>query len=143
MRHETSFDLNALAEACRRFRLAIERTDSNRLPVTFEAFPRGSCGDAALLLAKYLEEIGFGIFQYMLGSRAGWSHAWLQQGSVIVDITADQFGDVDEKVIVTTWSPWHIGFSGEVEHVADYQIYDENTRATLGGAYHLVRANVI
>jgi hypothetical protein len=96
-----------------------------------------------LLLAKYLEENGFGIFHYMLGCRAGCSHAWLQQGSLIVDITADQFGDVGEQVIVTTWSPWHIGFNGEVEHVADYKIYDENTRAMLGGAYHLVLANVI
>lgn len=37
---------------------------------------------------------------------ASW-HAWLQSGEWIVDITADQFIDVQESVIVTNKSEWH------------------------------------
>ncbi len=55
-------------------------------------------------------------------------------GDLIVDITADQVPDVAEPLIVASQSPWHVKFHGEVEHVADYEIYDERTRASLDDA---------
>lgn len=128
-------EIAALAGA---FRAALESADRSRLPVTLQAFPQGACGDAALLLAKFLEQHGHGGFDYMLGWRDGWSHAWLQRGQLVVDITADQFDEVGEPVIVCDGSPWHAAFDGEAEHVADFMIYDPNTRATLAGAYSLV-----
>jgi len=76
------------------FRHAIEACDRSALPITFENFPAGSCGDAALILGKYLEERGFGLFDYVLGERGGRSHAWLQRGHLVVDITGDQFDDM-------------------------------------------------
>lgn len=40
------------------------------------------------------------------GTKFG-SHAWLERGSWIVDITADQFPDVTESVIVTQDRDWY------------------------------------
>jgi hypothetical protein len=39
------------------------------------------------------------------------THAWLQNGSLIIGITADQFtSEIKEPVIVTTKSSWHKQF---------------------------------
>lgn len=76
------------------------RTPKTTLPITLQDFPHGSCGDATLLLGHYLTAQGHGEFRYYFGWRCGKSHAWLQAGSVIVDITGDQF-DVSDR------SSWH------------------------------------
>lgn len=123
---------------CERFRDAIERADKRHLPITRQDFPRGASGDATLLLAKYRERQGSGRFNYMLGSRNGHSHSWMQQGDLIVDITADQFPDVAEPVIVARQSSWHAKFRRATEHVADYEIYDERTRAILSAACQII-----
>lgn len=127
-----------IAELALAFRAALENADRTRLPITLQAFPNGACGDAALLLAKFLEEHGHGQFDYMLGRRGEGSHAWLQRDSFIVDITADQFDEVEEPVIVCDGSPWHSTFAGEAEHLADFTLYDLNTQAALERAYSLV-----
>ena len=138
----TSPDLQRLHIECERFRHALISADKRFLPITLRDFPFGACGDATLLLAKYLDQQGFGLFDYMLGNRGEHSHAWLQRGELIVDITADQFPDVVETIIVTTNSPWHLTFQGEPENVADYEIYDQRTRAVLGMAYTTILATV-
>lgn len=53
---------------------------------------------------------GFGRWEYVTGWRGRSSHAWLRQGNVIVDVTADQFPDMDQPVIVTTDDGWHRQF---------------------------------
>ncbi|MHB0704089.1 hypothetical protein ACX4MT_00015 [Roseomonas mucosa] len=121
-----------------RFRKAIETCRKAKLPITFQHFPRGSCGDAALLLAKYLEENKIGQFNYMLGRRDDHSHAWLQNNTVIVDITGDQFPDMKHSIFVSTSSRWHEEFNGEILHVADFELYDPHTRHYLKSAYHLI-----
>jgi hypothetical protein len=50
------------------FRRAIEVCDKKFLPCTFDKFPRGSCGDATCLLAKFLEQEGFSSQQYPNGT---------------------------------------------------------------------------
>lgn len=134
--------LNELKELASAFRAALEIADYSRLPITLQAFPHGACGDAALLLAKFLQEHGHGQFDYVLGRRGDGSHAWLQRGSLVVDITADQFNEVVEPVIVRDGSPWHSSLNGEVEHVADFMLYDPHTRTVLAGAYSLVCARL-
>ena len=131
-------DLISLQERATVFRSAIERCDRTRLPITFSHFPAGSCGDAALLLAKFLEESSFGQFDYVLGKRDEGSHAWLGRGDLVVDISADQFPDISRPVIVEYHSKWHMSFEREILHVADFEIYDERTRATLRIAYREV-----
>ena len=74
------------------------------------SFPRGACGDASRLLGIYLESLGLGKWTYVQGQAGGQrfaTHAWVEQDGLIVDITADQFDDVAEPVIVTRDRSWH------------------------------------
>ena len=87
-----SSNLNEIRQCTEKFRTALEQSDLSRWP-TLANFPRGSCGDASLLLEKYLRDGGFDDFHYVYGEicEAGqWhTHAWLQHDQLIVDITAD------------------------------------------------------
>lgn len=136
---ETKADLDKIRQLATEFRLAIEAcTEVRKLIYTLKDFPSGSCGDATLLLAKYLEENGCGKFSYYLGGRSKHSHAWLQRGNLIVDITADQFEDQTQSVIVTVDQGWHSHFDGKEEHVADMDIYDLHTKSMLRAGYSSV-----
>lgn len=135
--------VRALATA---FRGALERCDRSRLGITFSSFPRGSCGDAALLLGRFLKDHNAGPVVYILGERGegdSWrSHAWLHVGNIIVDITADQFDDMAERVIVTRSSHWHQTFDAEARGEGDYRIYDAATVGNLGRIYAVVLEQV-
>ncbi|RSC20992.1 hypothetical protein EFR00_00415 [Rhizobium sophoriradicis] len=122
----------------RRFRDAIEQAPADQLPVTMQNFPTGACGDATLLLGHYLKAQGLDAFDYVLGERDDHSHAWVQQGDIIIDITADQFAEIDRPIIVTANPDWHNEFKAEVLHEADFTIYDAYTAATLAAAYHTI-----
>ena len=128
------------------FRAALEKCDKTLLPITFECFPSGSCGDATLLLAKYLQNTGLGTFDYIGGvireteNQKFQTHAWLQRGKIIVDITADQFDEIESPVIVTKDHSWHNQFEEETRNVADYDIYDNSTKGMLSLAYRRVIA---
>lgn len=118
------------------------------LGITFKSFPRGSCGEAVLLLGTYLIEQGLGEFQYMLGEYgvckdSNWSyHAWLQSDSLVVDITADQFPEITEKVLVQDASEWHTKLNGTVQNVADYRIGNAHTVTFLNSIYRKIMATV-
>ena len=88
-------------------RQAIEQCPPAELP--WPAFPRGACGDVSLILGQVLDDEGITGFQYVCGNKYEpfSSHAWLQKGEWIIDITADQFPDVAEPVIVADDSAWH------------------------------------
>jgi len=99
------------------FRAAIVETlEAGMLPETMLTFPRGCCGDASLLLGTYLKEVGLGNFTYVCGERGcqadgNWaSHAWLVQGSLIVDITKSQFPDCPDEITASYDSHWHNSF---------------------------------
>jgi hypothetical protein len=134
-------NVQKITELATRFREAIESSDKKKLPIAFQNFPRGSCGDASLLLARLLERNGFDWFDYVLATREGKSHAWLQREDLIVDITADQFSDFNEKVVVTNDSQWHATFVVESKQRADFDKYDEPTRNTLAAAYRVITEN--
>ncbi|MGD9547810.1 MAG: hypothetical protein AB7V45_09725 [Candidatus Krumholzibacteriia bacterium] len=111
-------------------------------------FPRGACGDAAILLGAYLIDQGYPGFDYMLGERGyaadgTWTtHAWLERDQVIVDITGDQFSDQDEGVFVGRGSAWHDTFSREKQNAGDFRVYDKNTVASLEPYYEVLRKNL-
>ena len=98
------------------------------LPPSLKSFPEGSCGDTSLLLGIYLRENGINAY-YVHGERGNISdstwqtHAWLQYGRIIIDITADQFEEIKKNVIVTTDSRWHKSFE-QVEKRDNYQLND-------------------
>ena len=131
-----------------KFRFAIEQCDKKILPVTFRSFPKGSCGDTCLILAKYLDDSALGVFNYILGriykdNQNYYTHAWLKQSQVIVDITADQFNNVQQKVIVTTNSNWHKNFYIESETIANLETYDSHTQAELLDCYYKIKRYIV
>ena len=97
------------------FRAAVEACPRERLPITFQSFPRGSCGDACLLLGAWLEDSGHTGFYYICGQRNSQSHAWLQRADLIVDITADQFGPNLPPVYVGPKSDFYMSFEQELK----------------------------
>lgn len=129
--------------AAARFRLAIQQA-KDKLGESFRYFPLGACGDASVLLGMYLTEEGFGEFEYVSGERyfeeeeRHATHAWLAQGSLIVDITADQFYEIDNPVMVTRVSEWHSGFEGRPRHIAHARAYDDQIEADYKHLYAIV-----
>lgn len=90
-------------------------------------FPRGACGDACLLLGALLVDAGIGGFGYVCGERGvridnTWtSHAWLQRGALIVDITADQCEDAPREIVVAENSAWHAQFECDEPVDSDFR----------------------
>jgi len=122
--------LNGLRDVCTKFRAAIERCDRALFPVEFQQFPVGACGDAALILGHHLGRLDYRDLDYVQGWRRRdddrASHAWLQMGDVSIDITADQFPEIDRKVIVERGSAWHADLEGQVEHEGDFRVYEHD-----------------
>jgi len=95
--------------------------------------------------------MNLGIFNYVLGFRSGilngevrqYSHAWLQNDkNIIADITADQFEEIEEKIIVTTDNKWHSTFRSEIKHIAHFNIYDKSTYFKLEKTYEEICKNI-
>lgn len=70
-------------------------------------FPNGACGDTSDI-GRYLGEVCGLDAVYLCATRPAdsqdQSHAWIEVDGVIVDLTADQFGE--PPVIVTRSSLW-------------------------------------
>lgn len=121
------------------FRSAILKCDKHTLPATLQNFPKGSCGDASLLLGEYFFIQGLGRFTYKTGIWADRSHAWIERNGIIVDITADQFDTHPGPVIVTKDTSWHSKFICDLkEQTCDISIYDDKTKNTLFNALSVI-----
>ncbi len=136
-------DTLRIRDLVERFRAAIEECDFKLLPIAFREFPSGSCGDAALILAKYLKENGQEGFVYVCGMRDGHSHAWLQRDDLIVDITGDQFSDNHDPVCVSRGSAWHAEFEIDRESSSDIDLYTDFTRFNLGAAFDRISRHLL
>lgn len=97
-------------------------------------FPYGCCGDASNLLAKLLRENDIE-FEYVWGMRGEQSHAWLECDDLIIDITADQFPDIKEKIIVTNDKSWHNNFKGQSRSDGDFKKNNSYNRKRLTTIY--------
>jgi hypothetical protein len=104
---ENEGSINTVRQAATRFRAALEQEELRLY--SLQNFPKGSCGDASEMLGQYLSDCGLGTWIFRMGFEPSSldSHAWVERGALIVDITADQFTDVSERVIVTTDRTWH------------------------------------
>jgi len=132
-----------LKELCSQFRNAIIAYGIEKLPITFHGFPKGSCGDASLLLGKYIDEMGLGQFDYVCGELGWQSHAWLEKNGIIVDITADQFADVDEEIIVTDSNDFHKRFKEKSRQPYIVSFGNDNfVDSELLPAYYKIIANI-
>lgn len=144
MAQASAVEIDRLRTLATNDRNAIEAAGPETLKLGMNCFPRGACGDATPLLGTYLRAEGCGSFFYTVGYRADadhpdampHSHAWLQRSDLVVDITADQFAEIAERVIVAEPSPWHTTLTGIAQrHVADIGIYDPYTVERLRAAY--------
>jgi len=131
-------ELRAIAT---RFRSALEIVGPASGAPGLRNFPKESCADTVLLLGAHLLDRGFGAFDGVGGefgapdSGECHSHAWLECDGVIVDITADQFPDVSQAVIVTRDDRWHRLFRISNRGIADFRRYGPDTAAQLGPIY--------
>ena len=122
-----SSDEGRIRDLAMYLRRALESVPRSKLPITMQEFPRGACGDASLLLGALLADHGLHGFKYVSAARGRiddgtWtSHAWLASGSLVVDITADQFPDAPAAVIVARNSAWHDKFTVEKTHPSDFR----------------------
>lgn len=123
--------ISELAEIARRFRGAILGLESRTLSPGLRTFPKGSCGDASLLLGAYLIESGYGHFDYVVSegdmrsdrSSAWRTHAWLEREGIVIDITADQFAEFGGDIYVGPSSSFHSQFHVTERGGAHYRRY--------------------
>lgn len=133
-----------IRELAIRFREAILKCDRTELPLSLADFPAGSCSDASILLGTYFKDNGINGFILIRGERGEGSsletHYWLEKGDMLVDITADQFEDMDEEIVITkTNSEWHRTFDKSVVHEADYRVIAAgDVRAHLEAVYDYI-----
>ena len=104
-----NFYYNRILEICQHFRSVLEH--ANNPPDYMKPFPVGWCGATSRALGGYLLSIGIRPIERVCGYKAALSHAWLEYENYIIDITADQFDDCDERVFVTTNRSYHNTFS--------------------------------
>lgn len=98
---------------CVEFRTAILKCHPEEFPkyMSLKRFPIGACGDTCILLGRFLNENDFLYVDYVCGGKTVKgelaTHAWLEIENVTIDITADQFEDINETVIVTKDRTWY------------------------------------
>jgi hypothetical protein len=109
-----------IRSAAERFREAIERSswDLDRDRYFILRNLRAMCKPAAMLVGKYLhEELSCQPIEFVSAQK--WfangsverSHFWLEHKGLIVDISADQYPEIDQPVIVTGDRSWHETFT--------------------------------
>ncbi|MBU5313479.1 hypothetical protein KQI38_15765 [Tissierella carlieri] len=115
------------------FRQTLENMDLDEFPDScfLKNFPRGCCSDTCDLLSKFYASNGIKTF-YVWGMYEERTHAWLKYEDYIIDITADQFLDVNEKVIVTKDKGWHSKFKNQIERHHDFENFNTYNKSRLG-----------
>ena len=126
-----------------KIRIAFEQMDRTDLPVTFQNFPRGACGDTCDILAELLTELGYGNFQHVSGCREdNYSHAWLEQDGVVIDITADQFDEISEPIYFGEMTKWYQQFEIQIKKKAGYSLLDRNSVEELSEVHLIIKSKL-
>lgn len=86
--------MQKLIEIVSKIKAELETELVKKSYIGFYDFPSGACMDASILLGMILYRHGFGAFQLVsawneTGGR--FSHAWLENDDILIDITAEQF----------------------------------------------------
>ena len=100
-------DIQRFREACEIAAADLSMDDQDH---PFCEFPKDKCMIAARLVGDYLHQqldIPLKRIQIATNSRRIGRHAWTMLDEIIIDITADQFDDCSEQVIVSRKSAWH------------------------------------
>lgn len=127
-----SLNHNTLVSACYAVRIAAKKVSDEGVLWYFSPFPHGWCGCVSRVLGAFLVEENPGErFDYVCGRRNG-THAWIEHNGIVLDITADQFEDCNEPIIVRPYkeSVFHQTFEIEYRHpcqVENKREYEERT----------------
>lgn len=136
---QTIRSFSSIVLHCIKFREAIQAIPAHKRPIEFIKFPCGSCGSTSEMIGTYLESLGFGKFYYMHGSKPGIeSHAWIKQGNLVIDLTADQFICASQSVIVSECSTWHNEFEIATSHAVDLAASDSTAFFPLTPFYEMI-----
>ncbi|MBC2726029.1 MAG: transglutaminase domain-containing protein [Desulfosporosinus sp.] len=100
----------------------------------FLRFPHGCCGDTSNLLSRFLRDNGIST-EYVSGFRGNQSHAWLEYDNLIIDITAYQFPEIKEEVLVTRDKSWHDKFKRQERSDGDFERFESYNRNRLSSMY--------
>lgn len=98
-----------------RVRDILSREEVRSMHFAFNSFPAGACADASILLGIILKKYNFGDYQVCYGKKGDIAHAWLSSAGRFIDITIDQFTEV-EKInecifIVEPETQMHYGYA--------------------------------
>lgn len=102
-------DISQLQEYAAAFRARLDASRDQLPQDVCLHFPAGCCGSVSEVLAEALRRDLVVAAAYVCGSRydenGTSTHAWIEADNVIIDVTADQFGQ--PAVIVTRERTWH------------------------------------
>lgn len=130
---------------CSEFRLTLEKMGIENFPQSsfFNDFPRGCCGDTSNLLAKYLSEYNISpVYVWGINNNRQ-SHAWLEYQDWILDITAEQFASIDDKVLVTMDTTWHSQFIEQNREISNFGTYNNYNKNRLSMIYSNIKGNLL
>jgi hypothetical protein len=119
------------------FRRAIQSMSIEEFPNSnfFLNFPRGCCGDTSHLFAKFLSKRGIST-KYVWGINSNdFSHAWLEYDDIIIDLTADQFQEINEEVVITRNRKWYEQFVIQGKYISDFEKFNDYNARRLGAIY--------
>jgi hypothetical protein len=146
-------DIKDIKMLCEEFRCAMEMLSpdsfSKGLSIGSAKFPAGCCGDTAELLGSYLEDNGLKDCFYVSGEAGGGNseiktHAWIEQGDLVIDITADQFqvmGEQFPSVYIGPKTQWYLSFDISKKHpahISNKKANDPQTFVKLSAAYETI-----
>lgn len=130
------YDIDKIKKLSCELRNAITKMSADEFPNSefLLDYPRGCCGDASNLLAKYFRDNGIEC-EYVWGMCGQQSHAWLECDNLIVDITADQFDEIKEEILITAYKSWHRKFKGQSRSDGDFLKFGSYNRDRLNTIY--------
>lgn len=104
-------DINVLRQICIKVREAAYNVYLQcGLPVNKSTpFPTGTCGWVSVALGSVLAtEFPEEMFFYVCGNCGKQSHAWIQYYDYVIDITADQFEEISEEILIVRRCDSHL-----------------------------------
>lgn len=116
--------MEALRYTASEFRRAIEQARAERAPGALPYFPVGACRMTSRLLAQHLAARPAGaslgearlVSGILPGSEPPARHYWLEVGGVVLDLTADAFGEA--PVVIGSPTPFHRSLAERTEQDA-------------------------
>jgi hypothetical protein len=139
---DTFIGLDRVRREAGRARLVLE---AGPRPTPLACFPRGACRLTSLALAAHLKRSGLGEWQLHSGLRMDEvtgeapTHAWLEHGPFLLDITADQFDALPlrlGRVFLGTSRRWHDQFEQFSPVAAVPQEHDERADTAIAWLAH-------